>query len=399
MKNEFWTNDDIKKLYYDRLMNKPYKIIAKELNRTEESCMSKFRKTDFSKLGIIDDDLEIEKSEKLEKFKTTQSNSISNKLEQFKLQTDAIIDIIDKKVSSLPTVQRPIYRPNGKYVKKEHTEDVGLLLSDLHIGEEYTYEDTSGISEYNINVFKKRLDNLKTAVADIVDMHSLMYKLPTLHIMCLGDIVAGMNAAGAWSPLYITSPIVDQLFDGFDAISSIINYWLGLFDEIHFYGIIGNHGRSAPLGIQKDHDNWDYVCYKFLEKMFAKNDRVKFHVPKSWFIMETIRNHNFLMIHGDNIKSGTMPLKNLAVFEQKMMQILRKSPDYTVSGHYHNTMEMSSNSGKLIMNGSFVGSDVYSLKTCHAGSKPEQKLFGISDRHGITWTYNVNLDIPRGEAK
>jgi len=124
---------------------------------------------------------------------------------------------------------------------------------------------------------------------------------------------------------------------------------------------------------------------------------VKFHVPKSWFIMEKIRNHNFLMVHGDHIKGGTNPIKGLANFEQRMMQILKAIPDYTVAGHFHNTSEMNSNSSKLILNGSFVGSDVYSLKTCHSGSPPEQKLFGISDRHGITWTYNINLDIPRGE--
>src|ERR1035437_9362063 len=61
--------------------------------------------------------------------------------------------------------------------------------------------------------------------------------------MCLGDIVAGMNAVGQWSPMFIASPIVDQLFEGFDAISGMINYWLGIFEEVHFYGVGGNHGR------------------------------------------------------------------------------------------------------------------------------------------------------------
>jgi hypothetical protein len=93
--------------------------------------------------------------------------------------------------------------------------------------------------------------------------------LPTLRIFSLGDIVAGMNDVGSWSPLFINTPIVDQAVKGFDAIADFIHYYLARFDSIEFYGISGNHGRAAKDGVQKEHDNWDYVCHKFLETSFV----------------------------------------------------------------------------------------------------------------------------------
>lgn len=392
-----WSKEEVNFLYTARMEHKPYRLIAHELGRSEESVRCKYRDTDFAALGIVDQELELNRFVKTSTFTGKQYNSLEKKLDTFKLQTDAIVEVIESAVEKLPTAPKPVFREFPKAARKNYSEDVGLLLSDLHIGHEHSLEDTNGLSEYSIETFKLRLDNLRLAMADIIKLHSSMYKLPKLHIMSLGDVVAGMNAVGQWSPLFIASGIVDQLFDGFDAMSGLINYWLGLFEEIHFYGIVGNHGRTAPIGIQKDSDNWDYVCYKFLETVFKNNPRIKFHVPKSWWMMEKIRGHKFLMVHGDNVKAAGLPIKGLKNFEKDMTMVLRDIPDFTVAGHFHNSTEMSSSGGRLLINGSFVGSDVYSLKTCVVKNAPEQKLFGINDSHGITWSYNINLDKQRGD--
>ena len=68
--------------------------------------------------------------------------------------------------------------------------------------------------------------------ADIVELHSQLYSLPTLHIFCLGDIFAGMNDVGRWTGTYIAMPIVDQFAEGCECITTMINYWLGLFTTV-----------------------------------------------------------------------------------------------------------------------------------------------------------------------
>lgn len=391
-----WSKEELEILFdgKTRLPLKTYAVLGAMLNRDPEAVRSKWNKTDWVAQGFSLDN-EHERFAAKAEFYDKKVILTDKRFARADLSTELIVDAIERSINVLPKVNPPVYKPSKNNKQTNSPEDVGLLLSDLHVGHQHTLEDTNGISEYNHDVFLRRMENLKVAMVEIVELHRKMYKLPKLHIFCVGDIVAGMNDAGNWSPLYIATPIIDQAIQGFEAMSSMINYWLGLFDEINFYGIVGNHGRSAKQGIQKDHDNWDYVAYKFLELKFQNNPRIKFHIPKSWWSCETVRNHNFLLVHGDYVRAGGLPLKGLLNFEQKMGSILKKYPDYTLAGHYHNSSELTTNSGRLIINGSFIGSDVYSLRNIHAASKPEQKLFGINDTHGITWSYNINLDIDR----
>jgi hypothetical protein len=619
---------------------------------------------------------------------------------------------------------------------------MGLILSDLHIGHEHSLEETGGLSAYSLDIFKERLKNLQYAVADIYELHSNLYKIPALHVFSLGDIVDGMNEAGAWSPVYISTTIYDQVMIGYQEITRCLCYWLSFFEEVHFYGIRGNHGRcktkntriltpngykyyyelkqgdmvgtlncdtntfefqpieqihiyenektvvgidrkklqmlcsldhdvlvktenkknmyrkvkakhlkrntkagiSIPISIssnnteydiddnvisllgwimtdgcydektnairiyqsknktqniirkilqdlnvefsektnetkrtnsilgtkiknqlkqhyfylnssdftkkikdllperkdvpswmhnlsdrqvsvllhslmlgdgsfrenklhkdgyvrkggydslwggkkyleklaglfvshnipcsvikhkrliskiksnneeqeswylqikknnkyrvvckdviekeyndtvwcvtvsngtiavlsesghpyftgncarsgsEKDYNNWDNVIYELLKLQFKDNKRIHFHIPKTWWMLEKIRNHKFLMVHGDDVKSKNPPVRSLLDFEQKMSGIIKDIPNYTIAGHFHNASEYTTHNGRCLVNGSFLGGDMYSLRNYLPGAKPEQKLFGIHDKRGITYMYNIDLDQKR----
>jgi hypothetical protein len=392
-----WTDELLKDLYQLRAVDgRPYKAIAHALNLkhtvtlTDDACRKKFRAYDWTKHGPVDaageaHDVQVEKV----------LDSVADKQELTVARTAVLTDLFEKAIEALPQVKKCLWKP-AKKLREDRSEDVGIILSDLHVGHSHSLEDTGGISEYNFDIFTKRFANLRKALDGILDLHSTLYKLPTLRIFSLGDIVAGMNDVGSWSPLFINTPIVDQAVQGFDAIASFVNYYLTRFEHIEFYGISGNHGRAASDGVQKEHDNWDFVCHKFLQTAFRNNPRVKFHIPKSWWYMDTIRGHNFLMVHGHNLRSGGgVPVKRLADFSDKMAIITKRFPDYTLAGHFHNTATLGTSCGKAIINGSFVGPDVFCLKDIHVGGKAEQKVFGIGDKHGITWSYDINLDKER----
>jgi len=390
-----WTKKDLEYLFQAKAEGLPYSVIARELGRTVESVKSKFLKTDWDKTGVIDSVSKRMKNSKKVLFEQKTASTLERKLETYKLRADLIADRVEKSIKAAPKVKHKTWNPPGRKRQKHKNEDIGLILSDLHIGHHHSLEETGGLSEYSIDTFIKRLKNLEIATADIFELHSTLYKIPTLHIFCLGDIVDGMNNAGAWSPVYIETPIFDQIMTAMEHVSASIAFWLSMFKEIKFYGIRGNHGRVAPSGAEKDYNNWDVLFYKMLELKFADNPRIKFIVPKTWWHMEEIKGHKFLMVHGDDVRSSGSAIKGLENFEQKMTGIMKKIPDYTIMGHFHSCAEFSTNSGKLICNGSFVGGDVYSLKTIHRASKSEQKMFGIHDKRGITWTYNIDLESKR----
>jgi hypothetical protein len=150
-----------------------------------------------------------------------------------------------------------------------------------------------------------------------------------------------------------------------------------------------------PSGAEKRYNNFDLFCYKYIELEFKNQPRLNMHIEKSWWAIKEIQNHNFLMVHGDDVKSKNPPVTALFDLEKKMTGITKIIPDYSLCGHFHNCSEYTTHNGKALVNGSFVGADVHSLSNYMPGCKAEQKLFGIHPKIGITWTYNVNLQHDR----
>ena len=387
-----WSEDDEQKLFSYRFVDgMSFSWIASELNRSSEACRKKYNSTVWESKSYY---TEVEQ-DKRTKYEESIKKSINKKQETEILKIDIIGDKIADAIKAYPLVPKKIYVPSLAKNKVRSEEDAALILSDIHIGHEYSLEETGGIAEYNENIIAIRTERLKRSVADITDLHSKLYKIPTLHIFCLGDIVAGMNGAGNWSNTFINLSIYDQFSKGAAILADMIHSWTGLFDKIRFYGVRGNHGRAAPEGIEKDYVNWDVICYDYLKQAFKNNPSVEFVIPKTWWILEKIKSHNFLLVHGDDIRGKSFPVKSVADFELKMAGIVKCLPDYTIAGHFHNAAEFTTNHGRTIINGSFIGGDVYSMKDIHSSSKPEQKIFGIHEKYGITWTYNINLGIER----
>jgi len=49
-------------------------------------------------------------------------------------------------------------------------------------------------------------------------------------------------------------------------------------------------------------------------------------------------------------------------------------------------------SGEILLNGSVIGSNEYSLGALTLASKPYQLFFGVHKNKGITFRYNLKLD-------
>jgi hypothetical protein len=386
-----WTNEELEYLYTERLKGTPYKIISAKLNRSIKAIETKYNKdTDWSKYQFHNSDAELERKNAVAKQMQKNDMSISRSFDRYRIQADIVGDRLVEAARNLPAAPPPVYKPKQKNLRT--AEDMGLMFSDLHIGHEHTLEETGGLSEYNVDIFHKRLENLKVAITDIYELHSKLYKIPTLHIFSLGDIVDGANTAGAWSPVWINTPVYDQVMIGYRSISDFIYYMLTIFDNVELYGFYGNHGRIAPNGAEKKYNNFDFFCYKYIELEMRNQPRFKMHAEKTWWAIKRIQNHNFLLTHGDELKAKNAPAVALSEHEKKVTGLTGIISDYSLCGHFHNCSEYTTHSGKAIVNGSFVGQDVYSLSNSLPGKLPEQKLFGIHPKIGITWTYNVNLN-------
>ena len=402
-----WTEDESQMLFNLKKSKKSYKEIAQLLDAsfgrrtyTENSCKKKWNDTNWdifsakkekSSLRIEEiDDMDTEKQKVIE---TTLSNN-ARIAKREEARTQIIIDNCKSAIYRLPKPKKSniVYTPKSKSTKYK-AEHVGIILSDLHIGEEFTLQDTGGLSEYNLDIFKRRLAKLKKATLEIIERHRHMYELPHLHVFCLGDIVAGSIGAGAWNDNYIRLSIYDQVFHGTEALRDVLSTWSNMFKKVSFYGVHGNHGRVGKRGQEKISTNWDRIVYNHVRTSLEAYPNIEWHIPEAWWLQRLIQQHNFYLCHGDGIRGSMgIPYYGIERAEAKIAGLMEQKVDYILMGHFHSPAEIQTNSSRIVISGSFLGGDMYSLKDLGRGSVPEQKIFGIHEKKGITWTYNIYLD-------
>ena len=267
-----WTLEEMLLLHRLKTAGDSYQEIADILTRvhgrreySQNCCKKKWNDTDWD--SVLESREEQQRliadfgdkdSEKQKIIESTLANH-ERLVKRENTRTEVIIDSIKSSIYRLPAPKKQniTYGPKDTKYNPEH---VGLLLSDFHVGASYSLEETGGLGEFNLEIFKKRLQSLKDGVMEIVERHRHIYDIPELHIFCLGDIVAGMNDAGHWSPDYIDLDVSDQMMEGVAGLRDVIATWSQAFPKINFYGVYGNHGRIGRKGMQKAHTNWDRLC-------------------------------------------------------------------------------------------------------------------------------------------
>jgi hypothetical protein len=66
--------------------------------------------------------------------------------------------------------------------------------------------------------------------------------------------------------------------------------------------------------------------------------------------------------------------------------------DYRLVAHFHNKNML----GNTFMNGSMIGPENFGRNTLHVAQAPSQKFFGLNEKYGISWLYDLFTCDDRG---
>jgi hypothetical protein len=380
-----WTADE--HFFVEGLSNEE---IAQVTGRTYEAVARKRRR--MAQEGKVSGDpaaaVSLEKAKLQERYlKGADRQRIE---EQAKLEI--LTEAISSAVRAIPLRSIEPQVP-GTYAYDE--EEVVLLLGDLQVGEVVDFTATGGLGFYNREVFDTRADTLRQKVVRIVRGHQSYQPIRVLNVFGLGDFVEGMTIyPGQLSHLDLD--LIDQLFVGSYKLAEIIVGWLGVFEHINLFGVLGNHGRIGRKGELPTTANMDYLFLKHLElllKEYIDAGRITCEFPKTFFQVIERQNHRFMLVHGDDIKGWmSLPWYGAQRAVQRWQELLQERFDYFIFGHHHTTAQWESNHKEVIANGSFVGTNEYSAKTMNVGGRPSQIMFGLHPHTGRTLTYRLFLD-------
>lgn len=313
-----------------------------------------------------------------------------------KAQLKHIYDILAQKISPLEPVKLP-FNTKTRARRDRTPEHMILLLSDTHVGQEFTLADTGGLTEYNVEIFTRRATNLIEAVIDIYNLHSQLYRIPELHVLGLGDVVQGDNKSGQWGSAYNASsvPVDEQVILASDVMAKMLSVWSNVFEKVIFNGVVGNHGRTGAYNTEKVRTNWDNIAYALLQGRMSGHRNVSVEYKPAWWEVKKINGTGFCLVHGDDLRKN---ITSIMSDEQRIASLLRRKQEsfnVLVAGHFHSFQEIETTNGMILLNGSFVGGDIFSMKNLKSCSRPTQTILGVHPEHGVTWKYNLDMDLHR----
>jgi hypothetical protein len=299
---------------------------------------------------------------------------------------NALVETVETSLLKLPPIKPPKI---VSVADSKNEEVVGLLLSDTHIGKK--------TASYNPRVFIKRLRCLEGAMMSVVNAHRSIRPIKKLVVVMNGDIVDAESIYPGQAVDGISLPLIDQIFTvGVPELTKFLYFCLANFEEVEVYCQSGNHGRlNASKWSTSKSTNWDYVLYKALEGMTQNQDRLMWHInTKEWKSTFRILGHGFMATHGDMIKMYyNMPYYGMSRQAMRWANTYRSRIKLThfLFGHFHTAGTIRFNQIWMHCNGSFITDDVFGEEKIGVGSVPEQLLFGVHPKRGVTWRYPLLL--------
>lgn len=326
--------------------------------------------------------LELENSILKNKYNTAIKNSNVQ---------DNLIEVVKQNIQAFPVIPIPKLTVSKGDITKE---SMLLLLSDLHIGETVSSVEVNGINEYNINIMRHRLAFLADHILDIKTNKLMGYQFDKLVIGGLGDFVSGI----IHQELVETGEgnVAEWTLGGAFVIAQFIREMSQAFNQVEFVGIIGNHGRlTMKPRFKQRYVNWDYFLYQILSLLLANQTNVKFHIPQSFWTLYEINGKNFLFLHGDNVNSYSgIPWYGIERTIAKLKELLESKDqkfDYICMGHFHNRNILDRVKGELIINGSLIGGNEFSIGKLFTSSLASQHLCGVHHKYGTSFSYKVRV--------
>lgn len=323
----------------------------------------------------------------------------------FKQLADSIKQMAVKPVQmSKKEVQKQL-----KYIAKptQIERELVAVWSDTHFGLNVDPEEVGHKNSYSWQEACRRSAHFAQEIAS----YKLGHRQHTrkLHLVYLGDLVNGLlhNKSGLDSDL-----LVFQECGLFHIVYHTISYLLNYFENIEVYAIPGNHDRRLHRenGSRVTSQKYDsHINSVFYALSAAFKGRIKFHLPKTQYVMIDTIGGRLLGAHADtnfsaigqpgsaiNTKKLSYQIETFNAGEVKAGNPPIKG---IILGHVHNELQLKTQNGiEVLVNSTMSGLDPYAASLTINQSLPSQtiiescKSYAIGDIRRVRFNEGIDLN-------
>lgn len=264
-----------------------------------------------------------------------------------------------------------------KHVREVGGNDIVVLLSDFHIGENFS----NFYGQYDSEIAKNRLIQLAAEVERIQRYNNS----ENCYVFFLGDMLSG-----AFRPsIRVTNKenVIEQIKIATNLIANFCYEMSSLFNSVKFASVAGNHSR---LFLNKDETIQDerlddIVSWAVgLSLSAVSNFKMLDANIDNSLAVTNIRGRSFALVHGDNdsfSKDGAL----------KIMNVLGFKPYAICCGHKHVPAFQDMDGIKMVQSGSLCGSGDNFCRQKRLKSAPSQMVMLVDDE-GIKSLHPVELN-------
>lgn len=262
-------------------------------------------------------------------------------------------------------------------------------LSDVHIGERVTLEQTNGLNEYSMDIAKKRLDMFFSRIVKLTAKERQDVKINTLVLFLGGDVIDGALHMDTIMHNEVSEPI-NQAITAQAWIRAGLNHLAQHFDHIKVICKDGNHGRITQRihHASRAGNSLEWYMYDNLSQEFPQfewiNER-SLHTYVTFYPgsegQKVVRFH-----HGDTISFGGVNGPYTYLNRRRYQWNAGRRADIDVIGHLHSYRV---NPNGWVLNGSVVGYNPFAISLGAEFERPQQAFFLMDSHRGMT----VNIPI------
>ena len=349
--------------------NQPLKGRIKTLEAQVESLKSKLSEAG-SKIDL--DKVNLQAKVQSLTSQVTKYAKAEGKVAEYLAQVKTAVQALD------PLPEVPFILPDRHRSKTPIT--VVLHRTDWHVGEVNDPKGTDGWGGYNWQIAQDRvLGQLTPAFLEWLDTQRSGYNIKDLVILDTGDFISG----DIHQELLVTNefPMPVQTAKAGQLLAQMTAELAPHFEKITVHQIgADNHSRltKKPQAAQKSLNSMSYLVYEIHNALVEKHTNIVNLRAEGIKELVTIGNYNFLVEHGDSVKSWmSLPaygIEREAAREAKRRMFNGKGYHYIVIGHFHTAFF-----GDLIMGGCLGGTTAFDHQ-CGRVAQPTQTAWLVGKR-------------------
>ena len=351
-KDELGTWDDVAALLNKELGNKFGESAYRKMYQSYQRVFDTVGVKQIENGKLIDDMIEVKEDIIKEKVRLTDRKREYNKT----LRDEARIEDIKKAVTNYVQILPKLdVKP---YSKDKNGNEAILMLSDLHIGEEFK----NFTNEYNLKIAQERVSKMVAKTLYQCKKNDVN----TLHVCNLGDLITGgIHVNGRIESEFGT---IEQVKQAAEILSQVLVEFDKNIPCVIYHSCTDNHARVfADKEEHIEKENFGKLIDWYVEARISGSGVKMVHDnPDDSFFAFSLRNGKLVVgAHGN--------LDRVSSVVQDYTMALGRVVSIVLLGHYHNEKQKNFQGAKVYINGSVVGIDQYAMSRRFFGN-PEQTL-------------------------